>query len=99
MATKTNINEPVLILEKNNDLVKDSSIIKFYANSFQCGLTLGDGSIVFRQDDVSLALVHMSIPAMKALVDKLNEILVKYQEDIDVEILGLEDIAKKIKIK
>jgi len=99
MNAKSEIKNQPTIIEKNEDLVKDSSIIKFYANSFQCGLTLGDASIVFRQDDMSLALVHMSIPAMKALADKLNEVLAKYEEDIDVKILGFDDLVKKIKVK
>ena len=84
-------------IEKNEDLAQNPSIIKLYANSFQCGLTLGDGSIVLRQDDISICLIHMSIPAMKSLAMKLNEVLDTYSKDLNIEIDDFETMIGRAK--
>jgi len=90
-------NKSLAKIEQVTELYKDQSVIKIYANGFQCGLTLGDGSIVFRQDENSICLVHMSVPAMKSLANKLNEILDTYAKDLNVEIDGFEELIKKVK--
>ncbi len=87
------------LIESLDDLSKRSDIIKIYANGFQCGASIADASIVVRYNNQSVAIVSMSLPALKSLNEKISEIIENVNKNVG-EILSFDEINENIaKIK
>lgn len=81
----------------NKDLVKNESVVKLYANGFQCGVTLGDASIVLKQDDVPVALIHLSQSSIKSLASQINSVLKTFTDQVKIEVNDFDELIEKLK--
>lgn len=90
--------EPIIkytapVIEDITELTKDSNLNKFYANGFQCGMTLSDASIIFKHNNVNVGMVTLTLPAMKSLFLKMGEVMAGYEGATDQQILSFDELV------
>jgi hypothetical protein len=79
-------------------LSEDPNVLKIYTNGFQCSVTLADAGLLLKLNDVPMALVSMSLPAMKSLHSQLGLLLETYKRDIG-EVQNFEELTEVVKAK
>jgi hypothetical protein len=77
-------------------LTKDQNVPKFYGNGFQCQMTLGDSSIIVKQNEVPVAMISMSLHAMKSLTIQLNKIISLYEGSTGQTVFSFEELTQKL---
>ena len=99
--------EPIVNINLNSqaiikdiyDLTADLNIVKVYANGFQLGLSLGDSSILIKQNEVPSHLITMSLPAMKSLYEQMGKILAIYGTDLGQQIISFDEMNESLRKK
>jgi len=98
MDAQTTINKKIPTPDLLPEVSINKDVLKLYANGFQCGATLGDSSIILRLNDAPIALVSMSLPAMKSLHNQLGTILEAYSKGV-TSILSFEELQQTVSKK
>jgi len=78
-----------------DDVVKlstDPNILKLYANGFQCTFTLTDGVLVLKHNGAIIAMVTMSLAAIKTLHKNIEATVQGYEKQIGINIPTFEDL-------
>lgn len=83
-------------VESIDEITKDPSVSKLYANGFQVGATLADASIMIRHNNQTTAIITMSLPALKSLRDQLDQIITVVSKSFG-NIESFDEISKKMK--
>jgi hypothetical protein len=92
MQPITQYNPGVPKFDSLQDVVKDSSVIKLYANGFQSTAGLADATILLKLQDVTVGMLSMSLPALKSLHGQLGLILNAYTTNLKQPVLSFEEL-------
>ncbi len=72
---------------------------KFYANGFNNGLGIGDIVTVLMQNNKPVAVVNLSYTVAKTLAIKLNDLILRLEEDTGNVIMTTDQIEKSLSSK
>ncbi len=92
MEPKVEIKANIETIEDVNALVKNPAIIKIYSNGLQCGFTLTEAHIVFKEHNAPLAVVNIPLPMVKLLHVQLGKLISTYEKITNSQIKTLEEL-------
>ena len=93
MDKKTDKIEKVLDITK---IIENEDVPKIYANSFACFQGNADMGIVLQQNGQPTAVINLSFTLAKTLAEKLNQMLLEFEDTTNNQIMTTTMIDAKI---
>ena len=75
------------------DLILNPIVSKIYTNGAQYGFTFSDAHIIFKHNDVPMALITMSLTSLKTLHEQVGKLLETYKSTTGQDVVSIEEIA------
>ncbi|RYE12274.1 MAG: hypothetical protein EOP45_23140 [Sphingobacteriaceae bacterium] len=77
-------------------LIKDSSVIKLYANNFQAGASIVDSHLIVKLGNQPVCMVHMSLSIMKTLIMQMSQTIKDYEEKTGITVNTVFELQEKL---
>ncbi len=88
--------EPIPKVLDLGKILASEDVPKIYANSFACFQSNADVGVLFQQNGQPTAVLNLSFTLAKTLAEKLNQILVDFEDKTGNKIMTTTIIDEKI---